>query len=162
MEAFITDEKGNKKKVYDGKNLINSDFYEALSNRILSGAGGGADIALDNLFTTNSAENYHDGIVCLATDGVSVFLGYIAMITTLAEASAIQLQATGTYTNSSGSTVVMTAPQIGKSWVRQAVPSAPDIGAFQDFQLAAGGMTPQTIPDSQSLTIIWTITFTAH
>lgn len=163
LEAYLTDKNGKMRKVYEGKNIINQSVLDAIADEIGTSYNSSNNIALDSLFTGSTyAADYKDGIVCLTTDGVSVYYGNMGMATTITQPAANQFRATGVFTNGFGETIIMTAPQLGKSWVRVLVPGAPALGDFNDFVIAQGGMSPQTVPDGATLTIVWTITFTVH
>ena len=160
IESYLTDKNGIKRKVGEVKNTIHSTFYEALAKHF----DDNYDIALDNLFTTDYSEDYHDGINFYATDpGETEWYGNMAMITTISQPSSIQFRATGVYTNSGSVTMRAIAPILGKGWIIQSNPYGSDYGAFNDFVIASNAaFTAVDIPVSEVPTIVWTVTFTAH
>ncbi len=157
VTAYLTDESGNKKKVFEGKNAINAEFYNALANELLAYN----NIALDELFTTDVVEQYHDGIAFMSLNtSTNAFIEFLAMVSVTSEPAAQSFRCTGVYTNSSGITVRVSFPHIGKSWV-----GAPDANAsgFNDFYISTNvGWSVLDVPTGTALTIVWTITFTEH
>ncbi len=160
IEMFITDKNGKKRKVFDGKNSIGSLFHPALAQHL----DDNYDIALDNLFSTNAPPiNGQDGIVAVSTNAAgSSFGGIVPFITVLSEPASHQLKGTGTYVNSTGGTVYFKLPIFGKNWIIIVNPSGPNGGNFVDFSIAYGPSAVQTIPNTETFTIVWTITFTVH
>lgn len=150
MEAYLTDINGKKRKIHAHSNVFYADFGEALAKHL----DNNYDIALDNLFSTTTPGTYEDGIIAL--DGVN----WIAFVSTVTQPAANQLRVTGVYTNATGSSVNVTAPGLGKGWVASAFGIVPP---FNDFRIAMGELFPSTsVPNGETLTIVWTITFTPH
>lgn len=149
VEAFLTDKNGNKRMVYAGQNTFYADFNEALAKHLDTNY----DIRLDNLFSANGTPAvYGDGMVGLM-DG-----SFESFVTTLSQPTAPQLAFTGVYTNSSGSSVVVTYPGIGKSW--NSLIAGTTVPPFVDFRIAMASLFPSTtVPNGEVLTVVWTITF---
>ncbi len=157
VTAYLTDADGNKKKVFEGKNTINAEFYNALANELLANNG----LALDNLFTTDVVEQYHDGIAFMSLNpSTNAFIEFLAMVSVTSEPAVQSFRCTGVYTNSSGSTVRVSFPHIGKSWVGAANLNA---SGFNDFYISTDVVwSVLDVPTGTALTIVWTITFTEH
>ena len=157
VTAYLTGENGNKKKVFEGKNTINAEFYNALALHLDTNT----DFALDNLFTTDVVEQYHDGIAFLSLNpSTSAFIEHLAMVSTTSEPAAQSFRCTGVYTNSSGATIRVSLPNMGKSWVGAASANA---SGFNDFYISTDvGWSALDVPTGTALTIVWTITFTEH
>ena len=155
VEAFLTDQNGNKKKIYSGQNTFYADFNEALA-KSLSQDYDANFLALDNLFSANGTPvTYGDGMIGLM-DG-----SYQSFVTTISQPTANQFRLTGVYTNSSGSTVVVTYPGCGKSW--NSLIAGTTVPPFVDFRIAMANLFPSTsVPTGEVLTVVWTITFTVH
>ena len=159
IKAYLTDKSGNKRKVFDDKNTIQASLLAALAAHLDTNT----DLALDNLFTTMATENYHDGIVFYATTVADSYIGIHSAVTTISQPTAIQFRATGVYTNNAAVSVKLLVPLLGKGWIIAVNPYGYDAGAFNDFIIAsAPTWVTQTVPASEVLTLVWTITFTAH
>ena len=159
IEMFITGKDGKKKKVFDGKNSISTTFHPVLARHL----DDNYDIALDNLFSTASPINGQDGIVAVSTNAAgTAFGGIVSLITVLSEPATHQLKGTGTYVNGTGSTVYFMSPIFGKNWIIVVNPSGPNAGSFADFSIALGTSAVQTVPNTETFTVVWTITFTVH
>ena len=160
VEAYLTDENGKKKKVYEGKNFILPEFYNALATALLTYDSPGG-IALDELFTTENVEDYHDGIIFTGLNpSTSIFNQWMAMVSTTSQPAPKSFRCTGVYNNTSGVTVRVGTPAMGKSWVGDKTLEA---SGFNDFTLSSNvGWSVLDVPTGTGLTIIWTITFTEH
>ncbi len=150
VEAYLTDLDGKKKKVFESKNTFYVDFEIALAKHLYNNY----DIALDNQFSTSAPINDEDGIV--AGDGSN----WISFVGTTSEPATDQFRITGVYTNGTGSTVNVVAPAMGKRWLSNFFTYVPP---FVDFRVSGDfGWSTQAVPNGQTLTIVWTITFTNH
>ncbi len=153
VQGYLTDKNGNKRKVQEHSNAIFADFYGILAQNLESGI----DFALDDLFLVSESPPtlQKDGIFVTTTTPV----GQRSLVTTLSEPSSSQLRATGVFTNGTGSTVVVAGfPYLGKYYG-----AVGGLGAFVDFVLAWDtAWSSVSVPNGETLTIVWTITFTAH
>ena len=150
VEAYLTDLDGTKKKVFESKNTFYVDFEIALAKHLYNNY----DIALDNQFSTSAPLNDEDGIV--AGEGVN----WIAFVGTTSEPAADKFRISGVYTNGTGSSVSVIAPGMGKRWRDNFYTYVPP---FADFRVAFDPLwSTQVVPNGQTLTIVWTITFTNH
>ena len=150
VEAYLTDLDGKKKKVFESKNSFYLDFADALAKHLYNNY----DIALDNQFSTSAPINDEDGII--AIEGVN----FIAFVGTMSQPAANEFRITGVYTNGTGSTVNVIGPGMGKRWRDNFFTYTPQ---FADFRIALDPLwSTQAVPNGQTLTIVWTITFTVH
>ena len=135
------------------------EFYNALATHLNEGAA--PDICLDELFTTDVVEQYHDGIVFMSLNPTtSAFVKWLAMVSTTSQPAAQSFRCTGVYNNTTGATIRVGTPGMGKSWVGAANLTG---SRFNDFWLSSNvGWTLLDGPTGTGVTILWTITFTVH
>ena len=156
FQSYVTDKNGNKRDFQEGENYIYPAFYEALAKSLATDY----DIELDNLFAGSViAPLYGDGIV-IGEYAVPLILNQYSMVSTASQPAANQYRVTGVFTNGTGAGITFVNPLLGKSW------SPPIMGMnakFLDFYIASfTTFTSTLVPDSEVLTIVWTITFTVH
>lgn len=149
VEAFI-----NGKKVQEGKNLIIPDFETKLAKHLAGESGNG--IALDNLFTADGRPpaNGKDGIVIEHWAAPDTF-DYYALVTNVDQPAAHQVRFTGTFTNNTGATISLNGfPRLGIYWQAE---------QFTTLKISWGtSWTTLSLPNTDMLTIVWTITFTVY
>lgn len=155
LEAFLTDKDGNKRMVYAGQNNFYIDFNKALAKHLDNNYDIDLNAGTEGLFSANGTPaQYGNGMAGLM-DGL-----FQSFVSTLSQPSAEKLRVTGVYTNSSGSSVVVTYPVLGKSWNPAGSMTGFNAPPFQDFRIAIANLFPSTtVPNGEVLTVIWTITF---
>ncbi len=158
VEAYLTNRKtGAKRKVFEGENQIDSDFYEALAKHFDTNY----DITLDNLFVANEnpPDNQGDGMVI--EDSTLPAGGSMSwsMKTTLSQPAANQIRFTGLFDQGSAITAIL--PQLGINWFTTYEGIILNQEDFTD-KISITPIFSQVVPSGEDLTIIWTITFTVH
>ncbi len=157
FKSWVTDKNGNRHSEQEGENSIYASFYEAIAKALDTGY----DIHLNNMFASDGiAPLYGDGIV-IGEYAVPLILNQYAMVSTDSQPSANQYRVTGVLTNGTGASLDLINPLLGKSW---SPPLTGGLNAkFLDFYIALfSGFTTTTVPNTEILTIVWTITFTVH
>lgn len=157
FKSFVTDSKGRKHQEQEGENYIYDSFFEALSKHLSSNFS----IEFDNLFSGSViAPNYGDGIV-LGIYKTPLIEEYWSMVSVVTQPIPTQFVVTGTYTNGTGASQDFVNPLLGNGW--HFSPIIILLPNFLDFWIANfSGFTLTTVPNSEVLTITWTVNFTAH
>lgn len=164
VEVDITDKLGNKRRVWEGKNTIDHDFYEVLTRHFHDNT----DMALDNLFPSDafSPSDYYDGIISDVYEAAFPYSyqGVINYACTSSQPATDQFRIVGTYTSNYGASHRIYGAKMGKSYIGSYNAGGQSIGAFQDFDVSVAGFSGGLVvlPDGETLTVTWTITFTNH
>ena len=165
--SFLTDKNGNEHGRKVQHNTISDQFYEILSDTLFKNQPG-YDITISPLFYNDEyaiSEEGYSGIVDNYVPGEGGGGGSPCRCFTsvASQPAANQFRVTGTYTNNSGSPITMADVALGKSFIKaQGWEALGDGGYFNGYELATGGMADTTVPDGDTLTVVWTITFTVH
>ncbi len=156
VEAYLTNAKSETKKVYERHNTFYIDFEEALAANLGNAYVAADNIALDNQFSTSAPIDGEDGIVAIL--GGTTWVSFVG---TNSQPAANQFRVTGVYTNATGGTVSIATPGLGKGWIGGIGPTV--VPPFNDFRIALDPLfSAQNVPNTETLTIVWTITFTVH
>lgn len=168
LETYLTDKNRVKRKIGEGKNNIDLKFYKALASYLsLHNTSPNNLIVFSNLFTGGNGyandQPEKDGITAIVYGSG---LKTTAFATTITQPGTNKFRATGVWTNPEPTSITLITAQLGVNWLRndQYEPDYhPDDGGwFSGFLLAYGGMSSTVVPSGDTLTIVWTITFTVH
>jgi len=160
METYI-----GGKKVREDKNTIDSSFYNLLA-QVLADEKSHLTLAQTSLFNNveTQPDANEDGIVVEDNSLPSNASQYYSMTTVLSQPLANQIRATGTFVNPLGVSKTLTSPLWGANWITRIDPidGVVEDEYFSDYLLAYNESWSVVVPASETLTLVWTVTFTVH